>query len=152
MVLRSVFQQYDTSKVISLDAEDLVGLIRKYAEALGAYFAKFTALGIAGFASVNTGPFKTEIAGEIYKALPDYTDEAGTKWIDSSILPKLKLLQEIAQWASDGHPRKIDLSASSITFSTPQLGGPGSRLKTGASKNDVSLRLPFQRQLLRQFG
>ncbi len=42
MVLRSVFQQHESSKLIALDNEDLFAYIQKYSNALGAYFAKFT--------------------------------------------------------------------------------------------------------------
>jgi DNA sulfur modification protein DndB len=42
MVLRSVFQHYEVGKLIRLDAEDLSLQIKKYGDALGAYFAKFT--------------------------------------------------------------------------------------------------------------
>jgi DNA sulfur modification protein DndB len=42
MVLRSVFQQLDPQRLLRLDNEDLFEYIRKYAEALGAYYAKFT--------------------------------------------------------------------------------------------------------------
>jgi DGQHR domain-containing protein len=42
MVLRSVFQHSDPRKLIKLDDDDLFQYIRKYAEALGTYFAKFT--------------------------------------------------------------------------------------------------------------
>ena len=42
MVLRSVFQHYETGKLIRLDEEDLVEQIRKYGEALGTYFSKFS--------------------------------------------------------------------------------------------------------------
>jgi DNA sulfur modification protein DndB len=42
MVLRSVFQHYESGKLIRLDQEDLVDQVKKYGEALGAYFAKFT--------------------------------------------------------------------------------------------------------------
>jgi DNA sulfur modification protein DndB len=42
MVLRSVFQQHPSSKLLELDNEDLFAYIQKYANALGAYFAKFT--------------------------------------------------------------------------------------------------------------
>lgn len=42
MVLRSVFQHYEAGKLIRLDAEDLSNQIKKFGDALGAYFAKFT--------------------------------------------------------------------------------------------------------------
>jgi DNA sulfur modification protein DndB len=42
MVLRSVFQHYESSKLLRLDTEDLIQQIRKFGEALGLYFAKFT--------------------------------------------------------------------------------------------------------------
>jgi len=42
MVLRSVFQHYEAGKLIRLDAEDLFGQIKKYGDAMGAYFARFT--------------------------------------------------------------------------------------------------------------
>jgi hypothetical protein len=41
MVLRSVFQSSEPARLIRLDDEDLFDHIRKYAEALGAYFARF---------------------------------------------------------------------------------------------------------------
>jgi hypothetical protein len=75
-----------------------------------------TALGIAGFASIENGPFKTELAGEIYKARSKYTDAAGISWINESVLPKLELLRKIAQWASDGRPATIDVSAILARF------------------------------------
>jgi DGQHR domain-containing protein len=42
MVLRSIFQNADTARLLRLDNEDLFDYVRKYAEALGSYFAKFT--------------------------------------------------------------------------------------------------------------
>jgi DGQHR domain-containing protein len=42
MTLRSVFQHYEAGKLIRLDAEDLFNQVKKYGEALGVYFAKFT--------------------------------------------------------------------------------------------------------------
>jgi DNA sulfur modification protein DndB len=42
MVLRSVFQHYETGRLIRLDAEDLSNQIKKYGDAMGAYFSKFT--------------------------------------------------------------------------------------------------------------
>jgi hypothetical protein len=42
MVLRSVFQEHETSKLLSLDDEDLFAYVRKYAEALGTHFARFS--------------------------------------------------------------------------------------------------------------
>jgi len=42
MTLRSVCVHFEAGKLIRLDNEDLSQHIRKYAEALGAYFAKFT--------------------------------------------------------------------------------------------------------------
>lgn len=41
MVLRSVFQHYETGKLIRLDPEDLFNQIKKFGDALGAYFSKF---------------------------------------------------------------------------------------------------------------
>jgi DGQHR domain-containing protein len=42
MVLRSIFQQHEFSKLIELDNEDLCAYIQKFANALGGYLAKFT--------------------------------------------------------------------------------------------------------------
>jgi DGQHR domain-containing protein len=42
MVLRSVFQQSELQKLVRLDDEDLFQHLSTYAEALGAYFAKFS--------------------------------------------------------------------------------------------------------------
>lgn len=42
MVLRSVFQHYEAGKLIRLDAEDLSNQIKKFGDALGAYFSRFT--------------------------------------------------------------------------------------------------------------
>ena len=42
MVLRSVFQHYETGRLIRLDEDDLVEQIRKFGEALGAYFTGFS--------------------------------------------------------------------------------------------------------------
>jgi len=42
MVLRSVFQQAEPQRLVRLDDEDLSQYLHRYAEALGAYFAKFT--------------------------------------------------------------------------------------------------------------
>jgi DGQHR domain-containing protein len=42
MVLRSVFQHSEPRRLLRLDDEDIFHYIRKYAEALGAHFAKFT--------------------------------------------------------------------------------------------------------------
>ena len=42
MVLRTVFQQLDSQKLIHLDDEDLFDYVRKYADAVGSHFAKFS--------------------------------------------------------------------------------------------------------------
>jgi DGQHR domain-containing protein len=42
MVLRSVFQHYESQRLIRLDDEDLFLKIAEFADALGAYFARFT--------------------------------------------------------------------------------------------------------------
>jgi 20S proteasome alpha/beta subunit len=65
-----------------------------------------SAMAIAGFASSSREPFATDVAAEVIRSLPRYTDGSGPVWIEGILSSRLQLLQSLNS-VEGGPPERL---------------------------------------------